>query len=207
MHDYSIDRHPKEVVLFILAFIAISSAPALNRWIADLVDYLDAATGWKSGPVTAIPVFGLFTAIYYLFNTRLWKLSWPRRLLLVPDLNGTWQCEGLTVLRRGIEESTPWSGEITITQSWSKMLIHLRTAQSASHSVSASLAHEPGIGYRLLYHYRNDPNAENLELQKHDGAAEMLFSQDCQTGTGNYFTDQHRRTIGTMKIKKVEHGD
>jgi hypothetical protein len=203
MHDYSIDRHPKEVVLFVLAFVAISGAPALNRWIADIVESLNAATGWAWGPVTAIPVFALFGLIYWLFNTRLWKLGWLRGWLLVPDLNGTWKCEGLTVLRQGTESNTPWTGEVVITQSWSKMQLYLKTPQSASNSVSASIAHEPGVGYRLLYHYRNAPDASQLELKKHDGAAEILFADDCQTGQGCYFTDQHRRTVGTMALRKA----
>jgi len=203
LHDYSIDRHPKEIVFFILAFLAISIAPSLNRLIAHLVEDLDVATGWGWGSVTAIPVFGVFGFIYWLFNTRLWRYKWLRGLLLVPDLNGTWHCDGVTVLRQGAEANTPWSGQITITQSWSKLLLHLKTGQSASRSFSASISREPGVGYCLLYQYANDPGAEQAELRKHDGAAEILFSEDCSTGKGSYFTDQHRKTVGTMTLRKA----
>lgn len=202
MHDYSIDRHPKEKILFVLSFIAIAVAPALNRGVATAVESLGAATGWASGPVTAIPVFGLFLGIYWLFDAKLWRVPRLRRLLLIPDLNGTWSCEGLTSLRRGQLVNTAWEADIVITQSWSKIQICVRTRQSASRSVSASLSREPGVGYRLIYNYRNDPSANELELQKHDGTAEITFDEDCHSGTGNYFTDRHRSTVGTMALRK-----
>jgi hypothetical protein len=202
MHDYSIDRHPKEYVLFLLAFAAISVAPALNRWISELAELLGAATGWTWGPVTAIPVFGLFSLLYMLFNKKLWKVEAFRKGLLVPDLNGTWTCSGTTILRNGERVNTPWQGEITITQSWSKLAIHLKTGQSSSQSVSASVSHEPGVGYRLLYQYSNRPKADQLDLSRHGGASELLFSENCRSAEGSYFTDQHRKTVGTMSLRK-----
>ena len=33
MHDYSIDKHPKEKILFVLAFIAITIAPLADKLI------------------------------------------------------------------------------------------------------------------------------------------------------------------------------
>ncbi len=202
MHDYTIDGHPKEKIFFVLSFIAISVAPALNRLAAGVVIKLDAATGWASGPVTAVPVFALFLFIYWVFNSKVWKVPLLRRWLLIPDLNGTWSCEGLTALRRGGPVNAPWQGEIVITQSWSKIRIRVRTTQSSSRSVSASLSREPGVGYRLIYNYRNDPAANELDLQKHDGTAEITFDDDCRAGTGNYFTDRHRNTVGTMALRK-----
>lgn len=206
MHDYTIDRHPKEKILFFLSFIAIAVAPALNRGVAVVVQNLDAATEWASGPVTAAPVFTLFLGLYWLFNSKLWRVPSLRRVLLIPDLNGKWSCDGLTVLRDGVPVETAWKGEVFITQSWSKIQICLRTKQSTSRSVSASLSREPGVGYRLIYHYRNDPSASELVLQKHDGAAEIVFEEDCRLGKGNYFTDQHRRTVGSMKLSRT-YGD
>ena len=125
MHDYSIDRHPKEKILFVLAFSAISAAPLLNNLIHRLVTYLEVSTGWSSPPVTAIPVFGLFIGIYFLFDRHLWKIRWLRKFLLVPDLNGKWLCTGQTTLKDGVSVTYDWAGEITITQSWSRILVHL----------------------------------------------------------------------------------
>lgn len=202
MHDYSIDRHPKEKILFVLAFAAISAAPQLNDLIHRLVTYLEVNAGWSSPPVTAIPVFGLFIGIYVLFDRHLWKIRWLRKFLLVPDLNGKWLCSGQTTLKDGASVTYEWTGEMTITQSWSRILVHMNTGNSQSKSISGSLFHEVGVGYRFLYQYNNDPAADQLDLSKHSGSAEILFSEDCKKGAGHYFTDQHRRTVGTLSLQR-----
>ncbi len=204
MHDYAIDKHPKEKVLFGLSFFAIVTAPALNKCIGWITCKLGAATGlWSTSLITVIPVMSVFGLIYWLFNSKLWKVESLRSRLLVPNLNGTWKCEGLSVMRQGSVVNYRWSGEIRITQSWTKISIHIGTSQSSSRSTSASIVHEPGVGYRLFYHYTNDPKADQTELKKHDGTAELLFTEDCSTGEGHYFTDQHRMTTGTMKLQKA----
>lgn len=204
MHDYSIDKHPKEKILFVLALLAITAAPWINQMVSAGLAEFGVATGlWKSTAITIVPVFGLYLIIYWLFNTKLWKIGWFRSALLVPDLNGVWKCDGLSVLRRGEPVNYPWQADIRITQSWTKILIHLKTVQSSSSSVSASINHLPGVGYRVVYSYLNDPNATEIDLQKHGGSAEIVFAEDCKSGEGHYFTDQHRRTTGTMKLTRV----
>ncbi len=177
MHDYSIDRHPKEKVLFLLALIAIVTAPIVKGLAEYLVSLLEVSTGWSSAPVVAVPVFGLFAGLYFLFDKFLWKITWLRKLLLVPDLNGKWACTGRTNLKNGEPVNFDWNATVSITQSWSKILIHLKTSQSESKSISASIYHEAGVGYRLLYQYNNKPNADELDLSNHSGSAELLFSE------------------------------
>lgn len=100
MHDYSIDKHPKEKILFVLALLAITFAPVLQKTAEHLVAYLEVNTGWSSAPAIAAPIFGLFIGLYFVFNKYLWKIRWLRNLLLVPDLNGTWVCKGHTILKK-----------------------------------------------------------------------------------------------------------
>lgn len=204
MHDYSIDNHPKEKILFFLAFAAILTAPIINSAAKNIVEYIGATAGWSSATVTAIPVFVLFSLLYWCFNKYLWRISLLRRILLVPDLNGVWSVEGATILKNGEDADFKWSGKITVTQSWSKLLVYLQTDQSASNSVSASMHHEDGIGYRLLYQYENAPGADQRELAKHSGSTELLFNLDCQSAEGHYYTDQHRNTVGVIKLRKVK---
>ena len=149
MHDYSIDNHPKEKILFGLAFIAISAAPVLNFAVEAGLKAVGALSGIPAPPVTAVPVFALFVGLYQLFNHKLWKSAWVRRFLLVPDLNGKWICNGETKLKNGEKAGFQWEGKIVVTQSWSKILIHLQTKTSSSRSVSASIFHDKGVGYRL----------------------------------------------------------
>lgn len=204
MHDYSIDKHPKEKVLFLLALIAIVTAPIVKGLAEYLVLFLEVSTGWSSAPVVAVPVFGLFAGFYFLFDKFLWKITWLRKLLLVPDLNGKWACIGRTNLKNGEPVNFDWNATVSITQSWSKILIHLKTSQSESKSISASIYHEAGVGYRLLYQYNNKPNADELDLSNHSGSAELLFSEDAECASGSYYTDRHRTTVGTMKLKREQ---
>lgn len=202
MHDYSIDNHPKEKILFGLAFIAITAAPILNDAVRAGLAAVEELSGIPAPPVTAIPVFGLFIGLYQLFNQKLWKSGWIRKFLLVPDLNGEWVCKGETMLKNGEKADFQWEGKVVITQSWSKILVHLQTTTSSSKSVSASIFHDKGIGYRLQYLYESDPAASALNINKHDGFAEVLFSEDCSSGEGNYFTDHHRQTVGILRVTR-----
>ena len=205
MHDYSIDRHPKQKVLFVLAFLAIAGAPYLNGLMKEIVTAVGVRAGWTSPPVTAVPVFVLFTVIYVLFDRYLWRWRWLRRFLLVPDLNGKWRCTGRTVKKDGEAKTFEWTGDVAITQSWSKILVYLRTSQSESKSISASLFHEHGVGYRLLYQYDNNPKASELDLGKHSGLTEVLFAESTDRGEGHYFTDQHRGTVGELRLERINH--
>jgi hypothetical protein len=205
MHDYSIDRHPKEKIIFALAFIAISAAPWINRLLVEVLDGVDASRAFHSGTLTAIPVFGLFIAIFFAFDKALWKIGFLRRFLLVPDLNGRYECLGRTVLRRGEPSDIRWQAEVSISQSWSKILIHLRTEQSSSVSVAASIRSIQGVGYRVLYQYDNAPNVDESELARHTGLVELEFKPDTNSATGNYFTDQYRQTSGTLSLRRISH--
>ena len=206
MHDYAIDRHPKQKVLFLLAFVAIVATPILNSVLVSLTTKVGLAHGWITTVGTVVPVSALFALLYVLFDRHLWKWTMLRRVLLVPDLNGKWECQGRTVLKEGKAVEFNWTGTLTISQSWSKILVHLRTPQSSSRSMSASISHDQGVGYRLLYQYKNEPKAGEEELQIHTGSVEMDFDEGCRVGEGHYFTDSHRNTVGVMELTRVNRG-
>nr|VFK16523.1 MAG: hypothetical protein BECKLFY1418C_GA0070996_102420 [Candidatus Kentron sp. LFY] len=200
MHDYSIDRHPKEKILFLLALVAILVAPTIDRLARHLIISLDLNGTWAL--LAAISVFGLFWTVYTVFDRYLWKIRLLRRILLVPDLNGRWACTGQTILKSGNPAEMDWSAVITITQSWSRILIHLKTENSESSSVAASISRVVGVGYCLLYEYQNKPVANQLELNMHSGSAELSFHENGCEASGYYFTDQHRQTVGMMTLTK-----
>jgi hypothetical protein len=202
MHDYSIDRSPRVKILFFLSAIAIFLAPKINSWLFNGLEWFRAWSGSTRAIAVAIPTFVLFSALYLAVDRWLWRYRVIRRLLLVPDLNGTWQCEGRTTLRRGEKAEFDWAAKINIVQSWSKISIHLQTSQSSSSSTTASVQSH-AHGYRLNYTYKNNPRPGEPELSVHDGIAEIEFDPDCIKGSGHYFTDQHRQTSGKMHWKKV----
>ena len=144
-------------------------------------------------------VFGL---LYFAFDNWLWKVEHLRRILLVPNLNGRWLVTGKTVKRDGQDTAFDWNGEVEIIQSWSKISIVLRTRQSSSRSIAASLYRYPGEGYRLIYHYCNDPKVDQPDLKRHSGLCDLMFLYDVNEAEGSYFTDRDRLTVGTMHLAR-----
>jgi len=142
----------------------------------------------------------IYAALYWIFDRYAWRVGFMARLLKVPHLAGTWICEGLS------QDKNPplqWNGSVTIVQSWDKIRIHLSTSQSASYSVAAALLDETPTGYRLMYHYKNEPRAgEPADLTAHHGFADLIFAPDGQTASGGYFNGRGRNTFGKMNLTK-----
>ena len=144
-------------------------------------------------------VFGI---LYFTFDKWLWKVPWLRQLLLVPDFTVDWTCQKETHRREGQESQIEWKATLRIKQSWSKLVVIVTTAQSSSRSQAASIHHFPGEGFRLIYHYDNTPKADQAQLARHCGVADLMISEDLATATGQYFTDRDRHTAGTMTLRK-----
>jgi hypothetical protein len=195
MHAYATNFpwHPRLLLGMALLAIGISSAIG---WVCAQVE------GWWGIPVGGISSIAVFSILYFAFDRYLWRLQILRRFLLIPDLNGEWEVTARTVGKRGECVDWPWTGTITVAQSWSKICIALKTSQSASTSIAASLYREPPHGYRLIYHYDNKPNADQQEIHRHCGLCDILFDDGASEGSGQYFTDKDRLTAGRMALKK-----
>lgn len=160
---------------------------------------LETWWGFPVGGISSMAVFGL---LYFAFDRVLWRLPPIRKILLVPDLNGRWIVEGRTTIKKGEPVDWRWNGVMTISQSWSSISVTQRTSHSPSHSTAASLYREPGRGYRLIYHYDNNPLPDQQELSRHCGLCNLLFTEDARSAEGQYFTDRDRLTVGTMQLTK-----
>lgn len=195
MHPYSTNSPatPKLIAYIMLAAVVLSGVVGI------LVNYANTRFGWPIGSLSAMT---LFTALYFLFDRVAWRWKWARSILLVPDLNGTWDCQGKTLFKSGQPQEFVWTAKVTIKQSWSRITVCLKTAQSASHSIAASLYREPGSGYRLIYHYDNRPAMTEMHLSRHCGLCNLLFSELVDRATGEYFTDKDRMTAGTMQLSR-----
>jgi len=139
----------------------------------------------------------VYAGLHWFFNNHVWKVGRVAKLLKLPNLDGVWRCEGVS---ENQHPPLPWSGTITIVQSWEKIRVHLQTGQSASNSVAAALLDDSPLGFRLMYHYKNEPRAGEPDLTAHHGFAELTFSADGQTAQGGYFNGRGRNTFGTMKL-------
>lgn len=194
------DSHPKEKIIFGLAFLAIIATPFINEAFSLFL----SLSGISTKTISGLSAFMIFGGIFWLFNHYLWKFKFFRRFLLMPDLNGKWECSGITKIKNGQANNQNWKAEIDITQSWSKIIIRLKTKESISQSTSASITRLEGQGFKVLYNYKNTPMLVDQTLQKHDGAVEIVFNQGCTEAEGHYFTDQYRSTVGSIKLRKLK---
>jgi len=195
MHPYSTNSPapPKHIAFMMLGAVAVSAG------IGVLIERVNATFGVTLGGVSSLAVF---SGLYLLFDRVMWRWPWVRRVLLVPDLNGQWKCDGVTRYKAGAPLESLWQGTVTIRQSWSRIRIVLHTPQSASHSIAASIYDEPGSGHRLIYHYDNKPAVGEVELGRHCGLCNLLFDGTGDSAVGEYFTDKDRVTAGTMRLTR-----
>ena len=169
--------------------------------IVDVAHRFDLLQG-----TTGIIIFPLNTLTFFLlghlaFDHWIWRRRFIQKFLGVPDLNGRWRCDGQTKDSEGNTQYT-WTAEVTITQTWEKICIHLQTTQSASTSKAASLIKVPGRGYLLMYSYRNDPRIGEADLHSHMGYCELELNETLDTAEGDYFNNKGRITFGRMKLTR-----
>lgn len=143
----------------------------------------------------------IYVALYWLFDRHVWRLRLVNQMLKVPDLSGEWHCDGQT-LNPDKTPSYKWTATVTISQSWDRIRVRLKTSQSGSNSIAASLVFDSMGGCRLLYNYLNDPHVDEPELTQHRGCADLLFAPDFKSAAGEYFNGHGRFTFGTMHLTK-----
>lgn len=188
----------------IIGTIAAAVSSALVALLLAVVDVAKALGFGHLIPTVLLPPIGagvVFAALYWLFDRHIWKLPWLSQGLGVPNLSGRWRVQGQTINPDKSKGQT-WEGTATIVQSWDRIRVRLKTAQSGSNSVTAALIRDEADGFRLFYSYRNDPKIDQQQLRPHRGYAEIVFSPDLTSGEGEYFNGLGRFTFGTMTITK-----
>lgn len=198
MHEYTVIGHPRHKIIFYLAFISILIAPFITKFIHQSFQYLNIVI------TTSISSSAIFGILYVGFDKFLWKLRLFRNLLCFPNINGEWDCEGISYKKES-NEKFEWQGKVIIKQTWDKLLITLMTNNSTSRSISVigGIKHYPGSCYKLSYHYENTPNVSNTELWKHEGFCVLDYQEDLSSATGYYFNNsKERATYGEIKLKR-----
>ena len=188
-----------------LGAISASVSAAAVFVVLTFIDLANKLGLPASVPPSVLSLLGagsVFALLYWIFDRFVWRWSPVGKLLKVPNLSGDWTCDGRS-LTHAADSGEPWTGRITIIQSWDKLRIRLRTEKSGSNSLTAALAFDSADGYRLLYHYRNDPAIDQADLAAHHGFAEIVFDRDLQHATGEYFNGRGRFTFGTIDLTRV----
>jgi hypothetical protein len=197
MHEYAIEGKGREKLLFWIAFSSIFITPfinvGLNHAFAIFSKYIEITY-----TATSLLVFSLF---FWLFNKFIWRIT--TKILNVPDLNGRWNCKAHSFNNK-TKNKFDWDSVIEIKQTWSKIAIYQQTKDSDSHSVSVmgSIKIEANGEIILSYVYENTPRSNTPELLKHKGMVALRFNKYRTNASGDYFSDQHRCTYGTMELTK-----
>lgn len=202
-HEYSVLGHSRTNVgryLGIVAAAITSGAAALGAATYGIAaSFLpnNIATHIALPPLTAAIVF---TGVHFLFNKYAWRFMWG--VLQVPKIYGEWECLGKTIDDNG-EIQYEWQADVTITQTWEKICIQLKTSQSKSFSQFVGIEPQACGEYFLAYSYHNEPRQGEAELRPHLGYAEMTFSKNLKTASGDYF-NRYRNTAGRMEWTKKQ---
>ncbi|MCX2812470.1 MULTISPECIES: hypothetical protein [unclassified Pseudomonas] len=204
-HEYSLlGGINRAVIGRYITLLASGVSATLVFVVLTLVDLAKRFNLNVNVPPTLMSLIGagvVFTILYAAFSRAVWKWPWAVKFLKVPDLSGEWECTGTTLDDLGNVRFT-WQAVVHITQTWDKIRVRLKTAQSSSHSITAALAFDEADGYTLLYNYKNDPRPGEPVLRGHLGSANLLFSKSLDTASGDYFNGYGRPTYGRMELRK-----
>jgi hypothetical protein len=190
----------------LIARIALSAVP-----VAAAINVLATRVAGELGTIVAAPsAIALFSAAFWLYDTRLWRLPPLDRLTRIPDLAGRWS--GTVTLRapgQPLDEHEAIECRVQIQQTWSHISIRFSTDRNASESLSAVLV-PVGQGYvGLHYHYKvrwKDPSQsdhhgfQSLTPELDDSARS---AQAWDHLRGDFYTDRHFLQYGELDLRRL----
>jgi len=194
MHGYSTDSGERRVVPLFLASVAIALAWVSFKILALLHFSLPC---WLDAPST----LAFYGALYALFDRKLWRNRFVRKLGLVrvPNLTGCWRGYLLSSFDGHVKRHELM---INIFQSWTQISVFLTTETSISRSCAAVIQVDDPDGLALTYQYQNQPLANAMRtLHMHYGTAMLRLSNDDDL-TGDYYAGRDRRTFGRICCRK-----
>lgn len=205
-HDYAllgglnrakVGRYLSLVAAMVSAAIVFVLLAAVN-----LIQKLGLPATLTPSVMSLVGAGAVFGALYWIFNRFAWRWPLIKAAVKVPNIAGEWKCKGTTINPDG-SVAYEWRGTVKIYQRWDKIRVRMSTPQSGSNSVAAALVCDDADGYRLLYHYRNDPKIEEVALKSHVGFCDINFATDLKTADGEYFNGRGRNTFGSMHLTRA----
>ncbi|MGN8022173.1 Cap15 family CBASS effector [Phyllobacterium sp. 22229] len=199
-HEYSVVGHSRTSIG---RYLAIFSAIVASTFTGAGVGLANLAATWGlpswTQSILMVPISAavVYLIVHFIFNKWGWKLL--SFVSSIPNIDGQWECKGQTIENEAVKYE--WSGAVHISQNWEKIRVYLRTAQSASSSVSAALVPEGGKRWMLMYSYRNEPRTGE-PLNPHLGYCELSFDPGSKRAEGDYFNARGRGTCGKMILTR-----
>jgi SMODS-associating 2TM, beta-strand rich effector domain len=204
MHPYSNDSSRTRTVMLVLAITAILLAWILGHLLGDL----DVTPPWWLDTPAVVGFYGI---LWHVYDRFVWRICVGRQTLSgIPNYNGTWA----GFVRSSHGGSTTYVARLSIRQTSTRIVVALSTDQSRSWSHTAMLCGGLGSGQGLQYIYANWPRnvqvpapaapqsyQPTMAMYPHEGVSRLLLRPD-GTIDGDYQTDRHRGTHGTLSFKE-----
>lgn len=195
MTDYGTDSGERIRTLGAIAIVAVIFSWLLTNLIGSMQVNLPF---WVEGP-SLLSVYGLAV---WAFDEWGWRWASLRSVLRlrVPDLAGQWQGRLWSNFDGGRDRDDV---RVTITQTWTRILIRLETGSSRSWSTVAAISTaDPGQPI-LSYQYMNEPRADAAEsMSTFKGTATLaLVSSDRLEG--DYYSGRGRNQFGRLSLDRA----
>jgi hypothetical protein len=198
MHRYGVEEGATRHVHLYLAIASIAAAFGL-RVAFEWANF--EPPWWLDTPA----VMGFYGFFYQVFDKWLWRTWLIRtvRLSIVPNLGGRWSG---TVQSSYDELSKEVDAYVAINQTWTHILIRLRTATSQSTSCVAAievLSHGDAV---LTYAYSSVPKPGAVAtMHSHSGTArlELHTENGRHTLSGDYYTGRDRSSHGAIRLTRA----
>ncbi|KYK34928.1 MAG: hypothetical protein AYK18_13545 [Theionarchaea archaeon DG-70] len=201
MHPYATDSNEKKHIPFILVTISIPFAWLLNKMF--LSEMLNLTSFWW---LEAPSVFGFYGLFYAVFDKYLWRTSIFRKIGMVkiPDLNGIWK----GYISSSFDSlETKQDATVEVRQSWTGICISLKTDNSKSRSLTASILTKDQNAILISYEYLNEPKySAKATMHTHRGTCRLILSSDRQELKGEYYTGRDRQNFGVLTFKRLSNG-
>lgn len=191
MHPYKTNPRP-----FIIAAVLIA---LFVSWLSILLSE-KTIDGLLISPALIITIVGFS---WWIFDKHLWKTQLANTLGLskIPDLNGYWKG---TINRDG--EKSPHEMTLKITQTYSRVSMTTKTAQSNGDSIkSFFMCDENHSSFQLINYWRcKTSKRDDTGKEEFHGCSQIRISDDngLLILEDTYFTDRTPPTKGIGEFRK-----
>lgn len=182
---------PLVIISFLIFYILRKITPMENP---SLVDHAKTIS-------TVLTIDGFIVLLFIRYLWR-WKGFRAAKLVLFPDLNGTYKGTIQTTWEGSGERTPPIPATLTIHQMFTSVSCVMRTAEMTSHSlVSGFILDEDEQLKKLAYSYLSSPSHLVIERSPcHHGTALFEIEEKPKLRlVGQYWTG--RKTTGTIEMK------
>lgn len=194
MHAYTTETGGRKSVPLILAAASIGFAWFVNYLLSMWSVVLP---WWIEGP----SVLGFYGLFYSIFEEKLWKISFIRRALKIPNLNGSW----VGHVKSSYDNfQSALAAEMDVHQSWTRMSIVMRTQTSKGCSLNSMIVNNLNE-MTLSFEFLNEPKvAAPASMHMHRGTARLSIDAKVESLDGEYYTGKDRNNFGILHFERAK---